>query len=160
MEDVKILIVEDNPKKMLNLKLWIESKSSDVIIKEAVSYTSGIRAIYNGEWDLVFLDMSLPTYDITPQEQGGDKKPLAGKEIMRRMLYKKLNVPVIIITQFETFGENETSIDLLNKEFEESYSSIWQGTINYDEINTGWKEALDKIFTKLMEKKDDKDTNS
>ena len=117
MEQCKILIVEDNPKKLNNLKTWIKSKVTDVFIKEAISYTSGVREIYNNCWDLIFLDMSLPTYDVTPQEQGGDKKPLAGKEILRRMSYKKIYIPVIIITQFDTFGDKEISIDSLNEEF-------------------------------------------
>lgn len=153
MEKCNILIIEDNPKKLSNLKEWINKRQNDVNIIEAVSYTSGIREIYNCSWDLIFLDMSLPTYDITPQEQGGDKKPLAGKEIMRRMVYKKIYVPVIIITQFDTFGDKEISIDSLNKEFETAYSSIWRGTINYDEINTSWMEELERIYTEIMERK-------
>lgn len=152
MEQCKILIIEDNLKKLNNLKSWINSKVTDVSIKEAISYTSGVREIYNNCWDLIFLDMSLPTYDVTPQEQGGDKKPLAGKEILRRMAYKKIYIPVIIITQFDTFGDKEISIDSLNEEFKTEYSSIWRGTINYDEINTSWMEELERIFTKVMER--------
>lgn len=152
MEQPKILIVEDNPKKLNNLKLWLTKKLDSVDITEAVSYTSGIREIYNKKWDLIFLDMSLPTYDITPQEQGGDKKALAGREILRRMMYKKLFIPVVIITQFDKFGEKEISIDSLNEEFEKTYPAIWKGTINYDEINTSWMEELERIFTEIMEK--------
>lgn len=152
MEQHNFLIIEDNPKKLNNLKTWIMNRVDGANVVEAVSYTSGIREIYNNSWDLIFLDMSLPTYDITPQEQGGDKKPLAGKEIMRRMMYKNIFSPVIIITQFDTFGDKEISIDSLNKDFEETYSSIWRGTINYDEINTSWMEKLERIFTEVMEK--------
>ena len=68
------------------------------------------------------------------------------------MSYKKIYIPVIIITQFDTFGDKEISIDSLNEEFRTAYSSIWRGTINYDEINTSWMEELERIFTKIMEK--------
>lgn len=54
------------------------------------------------------MDMSLPTYNITSTEGGGDKKPVAGKNIMKRMLNKKIFSPVIVITQFETFDDEQT----------------------------------------------------
>lgn len=146
---MKILIVEDNQKKLKNLRKWIENTIDKADVEEAISYTSGVRKIYEGGWDLVLLDMSLPTYDITPQEQGGDKKPLAGKEIMRRMIFRKISTPVIIVTQFETFGDKEISINSLNEEFVKEYSSIWRGTINYDEIKMTWIEELNRIYTEI-----------
>jgi len=147
---MNILIVEDNQKKLKNLKSWAGNNISNAVIEEAISYTSGVRKIYEGDWDLILLDMSLPTYDITPQEQGGDKKPLAGKEIMRRMIFRNINTPVIIVTQFETFGDKEISIRFLNEEFEKDYSSIWKGTINYDEIKMTWVEELNRIYTEIL----------
>lgn len=147
---MNILIVEDNQKKLKNLKSWAGNNISNAVIEEAISYTSGVRKIYEGDWDLILLDMSLPTYDITPQEQGGDKKPLAGKEIMRRMIFRNINTPVIIVTQFETFGDKEISIKFLNEEFEKDYSSIWKGTINYDEIKMTWVEELNRIYTEIL----------
>ena len=93
----------------------------EIKIEEANSFTSGIRRINEKIWDIVILDMSLPTYDITHHENGGDKKPVAGKEIMKRMIHRNIIIPVIIITQFDTFGENRITLDILNREFEEEF---------------------------------------
>lgn len=58
-------------------------------------------------------------YQTDDTESGGDKKPVAGKNIMKRMLNRKIIVPVVIITQFETFDDDKISLDSLNAEFQE-----------------------------------------
>ena len=91
--------------------------------------------------------MSLPTYDITHTEYGGDKKPVAGKNLMKRMLNRKIFTPVVIITQFETFDDDRISLDSLNQEFNEKFSNIWKGTIFYG--NDDWNIELKKLLDEL-----------
>lgn len=144
---MKILIVEDNHDKRKNIKLFFQKRIEDVSFGEAKSYSSGISEIYGRRWDLMILDMSLPTYDITHTETGGEMKPVAGKEILRRMQNRKINTPVIIVTQFDVFGEKQVSLNSLNEEFRKKYSDIWQGTVSYDKPN--WQIELNKIFETL-----------
>ena len=66
---------------------------------------------------------------------------------MARMLSRKIFIPVIIITQFDTFGDNQLSLESLNKEFEENYTKIWKGTISYDK--PGWQEQLLKLLDEI-----------
>ena len=153
---MKILIVEDNKNKLIKLKEFIQEKIkiNDLQIEEAKSFTSGIRKIKQKDWDLIILDMSLPTYDITHRETGGDKKPVAGKEIMKRMLHRNLLVPVIIVTQFETFGENKLTLDRLNEEFEEEYKEIWRGTVFYE--GDKWKGNFEQLLENILLQKEEK----
>jgi DNA-binding response OmpR family regulator len=69
----KILIVEDNHFKLEKLKNFLETEYSDVDIEEKTSYNSASKEIalnyYN--YDLILLDMSMQTYDITNEESGG-----------------------------------------------------------------------------------------
>ena len=109
---MNILIVEDNHSKLKHVKLFVKQIYPSASIHDALSYTAGLRRIYGENWDLLLLDMSLPVYDIGQQETGGDKKSIAGKEIMKRMVYRKKMIPTIVITQFDTFGEDEISIDV------------------------------------------------
>ena len=106
-----------------------------------------MRKVYENKWNLIILDMSLPTYDITHTESGGDKKPVAGKNIMKRMLNRKIIVPVVIITQFETFDDDRISLNSLNAEFKDGFKEIWKGTVFYgnDDWSIDLKEILDKI---------------
>lgn len=149
---MKILIVEDNKNKLLRLKEFIAGMklSEKVEITEANSFTSGIRRVSEKCWDVIILDMSLPTYDITHRENGGDKKPVAGKEIMKRMIHRNILIPVIIVTQFETFGENKMTLDILNEEFENEFKKVWRGTIFYE--GDEWQDDLDQILRKLIER--------
>ena len=81
----RILIIEDNKNKLKKVKEFVQHQMPNASIHDAISYTGGIRRIYEEEWDLILLDMTLPVYDITPHDNGGDRRPTAGKEIMKRM---------------------------------------------------------------------------
>lgn len=144
---MRILIVEDNNNKLKQIRDLIEKKYHSCEVIEAYAFNSGIKRVFEDNWDLVILDMSLPTYDITYTESGGDKKPVAGKNIMKRMINRKIHSPVVIITQFETFDDDKISLETLNREFKEYFSQIWKGTVYYgnDEWSLEFEVLLDKL---------------
>lgn len=144
---MKVLVIEDNPNKLKQIKDFLNEYYIQPQIEESHSFNGGKNKIYEDNWDLILLDMSLPTYDITHTEYGGDKKPVAGKNLMKRMLNRKIFTPVIIITQFETFDDDRISLDSLNQEFNEKFSSIWKGTIFYG--NDDWNIELKKLLDEL-----------
>lgn len=143
---MRVLIIEDTEAKMKVIEECVRGNGEEWEFTEAMSYSAGIQKIYAGGWNLILMDMSLPTYNISRTESGGTKKPVAGKELMARMLSRKIFIPVIIITQFDTFGDNQ-SLESLNKEFEEEYTQIWRGTISYDK--PGWQEQLLKLIEEI-----------
>ena len=142
-----ILLIEDNSNKRKQIKEVLMDIYPKARIEEAYSFNSGVRKVYEKKWDLIILDMSLPTYDITHTESGGDKKPVPGKNIMKRMLNRKIIVPVVVITQFETFDDDRISLNSLNEEFKKGFRDIWKGTVFYgnDDWSTILKEILDKL---------------
>lgn len=144
---MQILLIEDNSNKLKQIKRVLTEIYPESNIEEAYSFNSGVRKVYENKWNLIILDMSLPTYDITHTESGGDKKPVAGKNIMKRMLNRKIIVPVVIITQFETFDDDRISLNSLNAEFQDGVKEIWKGTVFYgnDDWSIDLKEILDKI---------------
>lgn len=144
---MQILLIEDNSNKLKQIKRVLTEICPESNIEEAYSFNSGVRKVYENKWNLIILDMSLPTYDITHTESGGDKKPVAGKNIMKRMLNRKIIVPVVIITQFETFDDDRISLNSLNAEFQDGFKEIWKGTVFYgnDDWSIDLKEILDKI---------------
>lgn len=148
---MRVLIIEDNSNKLKQIQELIKELYPESDIIEARSFNSGVKRVYENSWDLILLDMSLPTYDITHRESGGDKKPVAGKNIMKRIKNRKILVPVIVITQFETFDDDKVSLDSLNKEFEEIFGDIWKGTVLYgnDDWSINLKEKLEKIFWRV-----------
>lgn len=155
---MNFLIIEDNRSKLKQIKSFIKKNYHETSVHDALSYTAGLRRLYEEKWDVILLDMSLPIYDISQQETGGDKKPVAGKEIMKRMIHRKIIIPTIVITQFDTFGDNEISINRLNQEFCENMSEIWCGTINYEDSTNLWQIELKKLLDEVLRRNlDDKD---
>lgn len=158
---MNVLIIEDNQSKLRHIKEFMKMNYPEYSVHDALSYTAGLRRLYDEKWDLLLLDMSLPIYDMRQQETGGDKKSIAGKEIMKRMIYRRIYVATIVITQFDTFGENEISINTLNKEFIDKMGAVWRGTINYEDSTNKWRIELKELIDELIkEKSDDKDTGN
>lgn len=80
---MKLLIIEDDLNKLNNLENFINSYFNeklitiDLIVKN--SYQSGLESILTNDFDLLFLDMSLPSFDAyigndsgTPLSRGGN----------------------------------------------------------------------------------------
>lgn len=151
---MKILIVEDNKNKLQKLIECIHNIKKEIRITEANSFTSGVRKIREDNWDLIILDMTLPTYDVTHREYGGDKKSVAGKEIMKKMLHRNILIPVVIVTQFEEFGENRITLDILNSEFEKDFKDIWIRTIFYE--GNKWQNDLVETIQEIIMKEETK----
>lgn len=70
---------------------------------------------------------------------------------MKRMIHKNILIPVIIVTQFETFGENRITLDILNEEFENEFRKVWKGTIFYE--GDKWQDGLIQILRDVIRKK-------
>jgi len=147
---MKILIIEDDPNKAQQIITFLSEdlKISEIIYKK--SYQSGLKELYKNNFDFVLLDMSLPTYDINPGEDAYKFRHIAGYDILNELKRKNKTAKVIIMTQFERFGEGKQYISLsdlkmiLRKEFSENYLV----TISYHPGRTSWKEELFKHINK------------
>ncbi len=109
---MKILIVEDDENKRNQITTLITESFSFINLAVAKSLQSGLRSIINDKPDLVILDMTMPTFDIGVDEDGGRLQPYAGREILRQMDRRNILVPVIVLTQFDRFGEGCDSLTL------------------------------------------------
>lgn len=144
---MNILIIEDNKTKLEEIEFFLNNYYIDCIIEVSTSFKNGIKKVYENRWDLIILDITLPTYTITHTEGGGSPKPVGGKDIMKRMLNRNIFTPVIVITLFETFDGGKISLDSLNKEFEKDFNKIWKGTVFYE--NSCWRSLLKGLLDKL-----------
>jgi DNA-binding NarL/FixJ family response regulator len=141
---MKIILVEDDPNKLKQLWEFISRSTQGAHIVVRRSYQSGLSEILNSTADLVLLDMSMPTYDQSPTESGGRKRPFAGREILRKMNRHGKDFPVLIITQFTRFGDGPHAISLeeLTTELEQLGYQNYLGTIYYSSDAANWEEKL------------------
>jgi len=78
LSQINVLLIEDDSKKIDDICEYVNGTlhCSNIIIKE--SYQSGIREILANTYELLLLDMSIPTYDKTPFESGGHYEKFGG----------------------------------------------------------------------------------
>lgn len=149
---MNFLIIEDDTNKIRGISSFLieHYPNSSIDVKKA--YQSGLKAIYTQSYDMVFLDMQLPTFDIQSGEDGYKFRKLAGMDILNELKRKKRQAKIIIVTQFETFGEGDSYIELsglkflLKQQFPENYID----TVYYNPSQSNWKSELINIFQKNL----------
>jgi len=142
---MKILIIEDDLNKLRQLESAIGAeaeKPHDVSTRGA--YQSGLKAALSVDFDLILLDMALPTYDISPTEPGGRFRAYAGREILSELQRRGKRAKVIVVTQFESFGEGKDAMTLeqLRSQLQREYSHNYVDTIFYSASESGWRKLL------------------
>ena len=146
---MNVLLIEDDDFKAGKIKRAVETQNSVTSIDVARSVSSGIAALLRQLPDILLLDMSLTTFDLGPDEGGGRPRNFGGIEIFEELARLKVHLPVVVITQFETFikdGRNVNMMEIrkiLKSEFPDNFKSII-----YFDVEGRWKKRLDVILEK------------
>lgn len=145
---MKILIVEDDNNKIKHLKDFISTELQEWQLDVKKSYQAGLKSVLNYSYDIIILDMSLPTFDTSPTEDGYKFRPFGGKEILEEMKRKNIYIPTIVFTQFESFGEGSsfTVLEALNAQLSTQFSETYMGTVYYSASESTWKAELKKVI--------------
>jgi len=149
---INILLVEDSRYKRDRIIDHILNDNNSIKIDEAYSFTSGWQKLIKKEYDLIILDMSLPTYDKTEQEQGGKFRTFGGRELARKLIRHNISSNFLFITQYRSFSDTGDSHTLqsLEKEFEQMFDKQYLGIIYFDTSSTLWKAEVTKTINKLI----------
>lgn len=150
---MRILLIEDDQHKSKQIITFLSESITELNVELKKSYQSGLKELLTESYDLILLDMQLPNFDIKPGEDGYKFRKLAGIDILRELTRKKKTCRVIVITQFETFGEDESYIDLVNLKqmLESEFSNLYIETVFYSPDNSVWqKELIDLIKNKII----------
>jgi len=142
-----ILLIEDDPIKLSAIRDFIIN-TFNFNVDTKMSYQSGLKTILERKYELVLLDMQLPNYDIKSGEDGYKQRPLAGRDILREIKRKKIQSRVVIITQYDSFGEDGKFVSWQEWDtfFSEQFKSIYYSTIFYNPASSSWKEQLKLFF--------------
>ena len=149
---MKILVVEDDENKRAQLTQFLSRSFPKAEGVEARSLQSGLRLIRKNPPDLVLLDMTLPNYDAGFDEPGGQTHIFGGREFLRQMDRFDITVPVIVVTQFETFGKepHEIGLNELDSELRADHSNIYKGSVYYHAAIHGWEEKLETLIRDVL----------
>ena len=147
----RILIVEDNEKKLEKLRTFLVAEFSTINLEERTSYNSASKeiALNYENYDLILLDMSMQTYDISNEESGGEPEPLAGKNILKQMYLRDIPTKVIVVTMYENFIDG-TRIKQLDEELLKDFPDNYMGYIFFSHNNFDWSKKLKESINKLL----------
>ena len=141
---MKILIIEDDTNKANNIQKVILGYSDSIYIDKKDSYQSGLKAIFNNiDYDLLLLDMSIPTHDLSIGTQS-EVRPMGGIDILKELKRKNISMNVIVITQFKDFigkGEKKRTLNELSQEMSNLFEN-YKKTIFYVQNETAWRTEL------------------
>lgn len=148
---MKILIIEDDPNKFNNISDYLKKIDMKIELDRKVSYNSGLKEILKKKNEVILLDMSIPTYDISNTEDGGTMRTFGGIDILNQIKRYSINIPVIIITQFENFGNDLEKINLLElkNNLDNLNNDCYKKLIYYSASNNKWEKELFEILNKI-----------
>lgn len=146
---MNVLLIEDDDFKARKIKQVVDSHRAVTSLQIARSVNSGLASLAQEMPDLLLLDMSLTTFDLGPDEGGGRPRNFGGIEIFEELSRIQAEVPVIVITQFETFTKDNQIINIadIRKGLKRNFAQIFKAIIYYD-VNGAWKGRLDVLLSK------------
>jgi len=137
---MKILIIEDDTNKANNIRKVILENINDICIDMRESYQSGLKAIFNNVnyYDLLLLDMSIPTHDLSIGSQSA-VRPMGGLDFLIELKRKNVPIDVVVITQFKDFIGK--TLNELNQEMSILFEN-YKKTILYSQNESAWRIDL------------------
>lgn len=141
---VHVLLVEDDENKRSQVLGLMATRFPELSVTTAGSLMSGVRAAKAATPDLVLLDMTLPNYDLSDGETGGGMHAFGGVEFLKQVRRLRLRTKVIVVTQFETFGQPPNVKDLpeLDAEMRAAFDPIYRGAVYYHASLEDWSDSL------------------
>ena len=139
-----ILIAEDDDYKRDQLADEVRAHLPAAELVFARSFRSAVDAILAEHLDLVLLDMTMPTFDPSGPVDMGRYEPFAGMEVLSEIDRAGLDLPVVVVTQFERFGAGEGALTLpeLHQRLSSEYGEVYRGFVFFDSGSAEWRSAL------------------
>ena len=146
---MNILIIEDNPLKRDKVVEFLKANDA-LTITEAASYNSGLLAVHEKVFDLLIVDMSMPTFDRNENTQGGRFRALAGKEIVTKLSKANKLVPFVVLTGYKDFSvdSQSLSIDQIH-DLLKTLGDLYLGCIVFETTDDVWQGKLSAVLEKL-----------
>lgn len=141
---MKLILVEDDEYKAKQIEMFVQAIGHDIDIYKA--YNTGMSAILEGGYELALLDMTIPSFEISPEHPISRSRKYGGKDILNEMQRCGIQVPVIVITQYKVFDDGEKSLEMLDEELLQEYAENYRGIVYYNSSILDWQDKLQSIM--------------
>lgn len=144
----KILIIEDDSLKIEKLKSFFIKY--DITLKE--SFQRGVLEIKENyeDYEFLILDMTIPIWEKGYNDLGGNYEQFGGEKVLREMKRRKLYLPTILFTMFDTFPTKEGSLTFreIDDMFLKEFHPFYLGAVFYNSNEDKWKSDLEYLTSK------------
>ena len=132
---MKVLIIDDSDYKVDHLSPVVHEVLPDATLEVARAFKTGLLRAIHSRPDLILLDISLPTFEVVSGEPGGRTRRFGGREILRELTAAGHRCKVIVVTQFDHFGDGNQSVlrEDLMEELKDEFQSMFVAGIYYGE---------------------------
>lgn len=135
---MRILIVEDDPPKLTNLKDQIDRLIEDYSLCCAGSLQEAMEAVAASDFDLVLLDMAIPSHPSGPGSVDTYSQPVGGLDVLMYLALNDSITKVIVVTQYPNVEYNNKPVllkDLQNELRSDGINNVI-GAVFFSEDNT------------------------
>lgn len=148
---MKLLLVEDEAPKRAHVTRFIEECALNCSVECCRSVTSALDSLENAPPDLMILDMSLPTFDIDENEDGGRPQGFGGLEVLRYMTMAEITCPVVVLTGYDAFKRHDGTIDLskIRSELHAEFPSFLLAVLHFNSSFDEWRPQLAELLRKF-----------
>lgn len=149
----RILLVEDDPYKEKGLREAMQEVANDIELALAVSVQTAVASVRSSVFDLVVLDMALPSHDRSLGKGNPRQMPSGGLEVLLNLNEKQRRDPVIIVTQYPEIEINGQLISI--EEVPDILPIIvdveLRGIVQYDEFAPEWRMKFQSIMRECFD---------
>lgn len=146
---MRVLLAEDDYEKANRIGEYVTNTFPLHSLETARSVDSALRSLVAAQasspFDLLLLDMTMPTFDVSTSEPGGgETENFAGKQLLTQMKLRRIGVPTIVVTMYD--GIADVSLSVLSAELKRDFPAVYLGLVYYSQAQEGWKNALKTLM--------------
>lgn len=147
-----ILIIEDDDYKLERLKIFASVELENLTISTSESLKEALEAIGKNTFDLIFVDMAIPSHPTIAGQGTPVSFNTGGLEVLMELAAMGRSDPCIIITQYPDIeisgeyipiGDVKTKLPLL-------LECEVAACIFYEEDSNTWEAELKKVFRDIF----------
>ncbi|WP_225917309.1 response regulator [Pseudomonas xanthosomatis] len=148
---MNILIVEDDSFKAKSLKDFLSSTYSKPTIRIAPSLVDAIEAVTDSTYDLILVDMAIPSHPAV----SGEGSPLSflsgGLDVLLELSSLERDDPCIVVTQYPEIqiGGKLFAIKDAAARIRSYLGCDVKECIMYNEDSKDWKEEMARVISTL-----------
>lgn len=153
MTGIHALLVEDESPKLAHIRRFMRESFSNISVSDARSVSTALEVIEDDSFDLLLLDMSLPTFDVGQGEHGGRPQGFGGIEILRHIAMAGIVLPTIVLTGYEAFPDEAGALidlDTLRQRMTEEFPETVIAVVHFNSSLDDWRASLRPVIEQII----------